>query len=82
MANQTYFVAIPFGKTDDGFTGGQPVECGNANSAVNRARSMSTKPGNSGALAFKRSGNPNIGEFKDGEILATFGDVPDDLSEM
>jgi hypothetical protein len=27
MANLTYFVAIPFVKTEDGFAGGEPVEC-------------------------------------------------------
>jgi hypothetical protein len=35
-----------------------------------------------GAIAFARTGDPALGEFKDAEILAKFGDVPEDLSEL
>ena len=35
-----------------------------------------------GAVAFKRAGDPNVGEFSDAVVLKKFGDVPEDLSEL
>jgi hypothetical protein len=32
--------------------------------------------------AFKRAGDPNVGEFSDAVVLKKFGDVPEDLSEL
>jgi hypothetical protein len=46
------------------------------------AEGMSRDPANAGAVAFKRAGDPNVGEFSDAVILKKFGDVPDDLSEL
>jgi hypothetical protein len=43
---------------------------------------MSRDPANAGAVAFKRAGDPNIGEFSDAVVLKRFGDVPEDLSEL
>jgi len=37
-------------------------------------------PANAGAVAFKRAGDPNVGEFSDAVVLKKFGDVPNDLS--
>ena len=39
-------------------------------------------PANAGAVAFKRAGDPNVGEFSDAVVLKKFGDVPEDLSEL
>ena len=39
-------------------------------------------PVNAGAVAFKRAGDPNVGEFSDAVVLKRFGDVPEDLSEL
>jgi hypothetical protein len=50
--------------------------------AIRRAESMSRDPANSGALAFKRSGDPNMGNFGDATILKTFGEVPENLDEL
>lgn len=47
-----------------------------------RAEGMSRLTENAGAVAFKRSGEPNVGEFADAVVLKTFGDVPEDLSEL
>jgi hypothetical protein len=69
-------------KTDDGFAGGEPVVCPSAHAAMNRARAMTEKPENSGALAFRRTGDPDLGEFQAGELLGKFGDCPDDLTEL
>ena len=40
---------------------------------------MSRDEANAGAVAFSRSGSPDVGEFEDAVILKTFGDVPDDF---
>ena len=37
---------------------------------------------NAGAVAFKRAGDPNVGEFSDAVVLKKFGDVPEDLSAL
>jgi hypothetical protein len=39
-------------------------------------------PANAGAVAFKRAGDPNVGEFSDAVVLKKFGDVPEDLSAL
>ena len=43
---------------------------------------MSHNPANAGAVAFKRAGDPNVGEFSDAIVLKRFGDVLKDLSEL
>jgi hypothetical protein len=37
---------------------------------------------NAGALAFKRSGDPNMGNFTEATILKSFGEVPKNLDEL
>ena len=54
----TYYVALPFG-----IAPGQAQEMPNEPAAVRRAEVMSRDPENAGALAFKRTGNPNMGSF-------------------
>jgi len=82
MATLTYFVAVPFLRLEDGFAAGQAVELPSANAAIGRARTLSAQPQHAGAVAFSRTGDPSIGEFQDGVVLAKFGDVPEDLSEL
>jgi hypothetical protein len=43
---------------------------------------MSQDSANAGALAFKRSGDPNMENFGDATILKTFGEVPENLDEL
>jgi hypothetical protein len=43
---------------------------------------MSRDPAYVGAVAFKRGGDPNVGEFSDAVVLKKFGDVPEDLSAL
>ena len=38
-------------------------------------------PASAGAVAFKRAGDPNVGEFS-GAVVLKFGDVPEDLSAL
>ena len=78
----TYFVALPFSASEDGPVPGQAQECQSANAAIALARAMARVKGNLGAVAFKRDGDPNIGEFADAEILVKVGETPDDLDEL
>ena len=57
----TYYVALPFARTDEGMAAGQAQEMPNEPAAVRRAEVMSRDPANAGALAFKRTGDPNVG---------------------
>lgn len=82
MAEMTYFVALPFVPSDDGVTPGEPVECASANAAVLRAEALSRISGHAGAVAFSRSGDPDVGEFRDAVMIRTFGAVPSDLSTL
>ncbi|MDX3971614.1 MAG: hypothetical protein QHD01_34125 [Bradyrhizobium sp.] len=67
---------------DDGLAPGEAVECFNPNAAVTKAEALSHKPGNVGALAFSRAGDPSIGDFGDANVIRKFGEVPDDLSAL
>ena len=78
----TYYVALPFVRTEDGVAAGQAQECPNETSAIRRAEGMSRLPENAGALAFKRSGDPNQGSFDDATVLKAFGEVPETLDEL
>lgn len=53
----TYYVALPFVKSDDGTAPGQAMECQSEGQALSRASAMSRDPANAGAIAFKRSGD-------------------------
>ena len=82
MAEETYFVALPFIAIDQGVAPGEPVECLNPNAAVMRAEALSHKQGHVGAVAFSRTGDPATGVFSDAKVIRKFGDVPDDLSAL
>jgi hypothetical protein len=76
----TYYVALPFIRTEDGTAPGEAQECQSEAAAIRRG--MSRDPANAGAVAFKRAGDPNVGEFSDAVVLKKFGDVPEDLSAL
>jgi hypothetical protein len=81
MAVITYYVALPFVRADDGpLTPEQAVECQSGEQSIRRARAVVGKFAD--AVAFRRTGDPNAGEFQDATILGRFGDTPDDLSEL
>ncbi len=80
MAAVTYYVALPFVRTDDGdLVAGEAQEKQTATAALNEARRMAGKA--AGAVAFSRQGDPGTGEFEDAKVIQTFGEVPslDDL---
>ena len=83
MADVTYYVAIPFAQDDSGApVAGAAEECQSPATALRRAELLARQPGNIGAVAFSRSGDPLLGEFSDACLLRKFGNIPDDLSEL
>jgi len=78
----TYYVALPFIRTDDGTASGEAQECQSEAAAIKQAEGMLSVPADAGAVAFKRAGDPNVGEFSDAVVLKKFGDVPEDLSAL
>jgi hypothetical protein len=81
MPDITYYVALPFLQDDSGSPAvGAAEECQSSSGAIRRAETLSRTPGNIGAVAFSRTGDPMIGEFSDAQLLKKFGDVPNDLS--
>ena len=78
MSNVTYYVAMGFELIDGDLVAMDPAECQSSTQAISRARSLAAKK--AGAVAFSRTGDPNIGEFSDAVVLFSAGDVPDEIS--
>jgi hypothetical protein len=77
VSNVTYYVAMGFERDETGeLIAMEPVESHSSIAAVGRARSLAA--GKAGAVAFSRTGDPDIGEFADAVVLFKAGDVPDD----
>ena len=58
-----YYVALPFTPIEDGLAPGQAVECASGAAAIRRAQALASDKANAGAVAFSRTGDPNLGEF-------------------
>ena len=54
-----------------------PLEVRTSSAAVARARSLAATK--AGAVAFSRTGDPELGDFADAVILFAQGEVPDDI---
>jgi hypothetical protein len=76
-----YYVALPFILVEGRLAPSEAVECPSGAAAIRRAQAMAFNEANAGAVAFSRSGDPNIGEFEDAVILKTFGQVPEDFMD-
>lgn len=76
-----YYVALPFISVHGGLAPGEAAECPNSAAAIRGVQAMAANSSNAGAVAFSRSGDPNLGEFEDAVILKTFGQVPEDFKE-
>ena len=79
MPSVTYYVALPFVRTAEGeLVGGEAREVGSARLAISTAKMLAMAPGAAGAVAFSRTGDPDVGEFNDAVVLERFGKVPED----
>ena len=78
MANTTYHVALAIGRTEEGdLVVEDAVEAASPAAAVGRARQIASRK--VGAIAFSRSGDPDLGEYSDAVILARFGETPAEI---
>ena len=78
MGNITYDVAMGFERDEAGeLVAMDPLEVRTSSAAVARARSLATTK--AGAVAFSRTGDPELSDFADAVILFAQGEVPDDL---
>ena len=78
MGSVTYYVAMGFERSEEGdLVAMDPMESQSSSQAVSRARVLAATK--AGAVAFSRTGDPDIGEFADAVVLSTAGDVPDEL---
>lgn len=77
----TYFVVVPFQETENGLVADQGIQCPSERSAIAQARGAVSK-GAIGAIAFRRSGDPNIGEYGEAVLICKEGDLPDGVMEM
>lgn len=83
MPDMTYYVAMPISEDDSGSAvPGTAEEFQGPNAAIRRAETLARMPGVIGSVAFSRTGDPMIGEFKDATVLRAFGQVPSDLSGL
>jgi hypothetical protein len=77
VGNITYYVAMGFDRDGEGeLVALDPVECQSSAQATSRARSLAATK--AGALAFSRTGDPDVGEFEDARVLWQGGEVPAD----
>ena len=53
----TYYVALPFIRTEDGVAPGEAQEMPNESAAIRRAEAMARAASNAGALAFQSDGD-------------------------
>jgi hypothetical protein len=82
MASTTYYVALPFLASEDGPAPGEAVECQSPGTARRTAETLSRQEKHVGAVAFQRTGDPDSGDFGDADVLARYGETPDDLSGL
>ena len=77
MGNITYYVAMGFERDPEGeLVALDPMEAQSSTQAISRARSLATTK--AGAIAFSRTGDPDVGEFEDAKVLWQSGEVPVD----
>jgi hypothetical protein len=79
MPDITYFAVLPFSRTEDGdFLAEAAIEVRSAAQARSTASRM--EGDGKGAVAFSKTGDPQLGEWQNAVILGRYGDVPDDLA--
>jgi hypothetical protein len=74
----TYYAVLPFVRDEEGhLCPDEAVECQSTAAAATRARGLAESK--AGAVAFSRTGDPDIGEWADAIVIGRWGDVPADL---
>ena len=77
MGSVTYYVAMGFERDESGdLVAVEPTKSRTSTAAVAQTRSLAAKM--AGAIAFARTGDPELGEFADAVVLFRQGDVSED----
>lgn len=75
MASTTYYAVQPFENARGGRSKVlQPIVTQSGQEAIRKAERIAKEKG--GAIAFSRTGDDDIGDFDEPQILGRFGDVP------
>ncbi len=83
MPSVTYYVVLSFIRDVDGqLIAEDAAEAPTAWSANLRAQTTVTAAQKAGAVAFSRTGDPDLGTFEDAVILGRYGDTPEDLARF
>ena len=76
MAPMRYYVALAFMRSEDGsIVACEPKEARSSDQAIRMVGSLAVTEGHCGAIAFSRTGDPALGDFKDAVVLKTVGEV-------
>jgi hypothetical protein len=75
MGEIAQFIAIPIDLTDQRLVAGEGVKCASPAAAIERAKGYWKVFGHAGAVAFVRTGDPDVTTT----VLRRFGSVPEDL---
>ena len=74
MAAITYFVALPFVRSEEGdLIPGEAKDCSTAAAAEAAARRMASE--SAGGVAFSRTGDPDVVEFDNAKVPLSVGEV-------
>lgn len=79
MAEVTYYVVLAFDRTGrrGRFIPCEPLAPQTADAARRAAERLSRSK--AGVVAFSRTGDPEVGDWQDAEVLALYGDLPEEL---
>jgi hypothetical protein len=81
MSSMTYYIAISYSRLEDGtLVAGEAREVHTSMDAVALARHLAAEK--VGAVAFSRTGDPATTGATNALVIATFGEVPENLSEL
>jgi hypothetical protein len=77
MARTTYYVMVPFKLIEGELVEGEAIQMKDGQAARSAAKKAGSEA-DCGAIAFCRSGDPDLGEFDDAEVMCRFGVAPDE----
>ena len=81
MPQMTYYVVQPFIRGEDGdLIAAEATEAPASNAAKYRAQAASTAGNHVGAIAFSRTGDPQLGDFDSAVVLGRYGETPEDIA--
>lgn len=78
MNFKSYFVVQPYDFRNGRLVPLEPIQVRDGDQAKRLARTLNC----AGAIAFSRTGDPDLGEWEDAVILLTVGQIPEEPDEQ